>query len=144
MKQQFPQQFAWSDEATFYSWTSKSPPLFFNFLPLSIITFNIKKTTISLLIVNSNELNHKDQKKKKKTTCCHRLLHITTTIEEGDNISTITFFTAKPPKKVQVTIFLQQSHRKRWRKLLSSSFSLQWNHKRRWRLVAVAFCISTN
>jgi hypothetical protein len=33
--------------------------LFYSFLPLAITTFNIK-TTISLLIVNSNELNQKD------------------------------------------------------------------------------------
>jgi len=33
---------------------------FFSFLPLAITTFNIKKTTISLLIFNFNELNQKD------------------------------------------------------------------------------------
>jgi len=37
--------------------------LFFSFLPLTITTFNIK-TAISLLIVNSNELNQKDERKK--------------------------------------------------------------------------------
>jgi len=30
---------------------------------------------------------------------CHRLLHITTIIEEGDDIVAVTFFVAKPPKK---------------------------------------------
>jgi hypothetical protein len=33
---------------------------FFSFLPLAITTFNIQKTTISLLIFNFNELNQKD------------------------------------------------------------------------------------
>jgi hypothetical protein len=80
-------------------WASKSPPPFFNLLFLAITTFNIKKTTISLLIVNSNELYQKDQKRRKrkrKKAYCYRLLHNTTTIE-GDDIATITFFVAKPP-----------------------------------------------
>jgi hypothetical protein len=54
-----------------------------------------------MLIVNSNELIQKDQRKRKrKLPSCHRLLHNTTTIEEGDNIATVTFFVAKPLKKV--------------------------------------------
>jgi len=38
-----------------------------------------------LLNVNFNELNHKQQQRKKKIAA----------IEEGDNIATVTFFTAK-------------------------------------------------
>jgi hypothetical protein len=64
---------------------------------------HLKKTTISLLIVNFNELNQKDQRRRKikKATaaCCHHLLQNTTTIEEGNNIVVVTFFTTKPPKK---------------------------------------------
>jgi hypothetical protein len=52
-----------------------------------------------LLNFNSNELKQ-NQKKKKKTT----------TIEEGDDIVAITFFVAKPQKKAEVAISLQQSH----------------------------------
>jgi hypothetical protein len=38
-------------------------------------------------------------------TCCHCLLHNTITMEEGDNIATVTFFVAKPLKKAtMVTI----------------------------------------
>jgi len=51
-----------------------------------------------LFIINSNELNHKDQKKTKQK------LLITITIKESDNIVAITFFKAKPPKKAQVAI----------------------------------------
>jgi len=58
-----------------------------------------QKTTIILLIVNSNKLNHKDQQKKNKIACCHQLLHIITTIEEGDAIAAVTFFTSKPAKE---------------------------------------------
>jgi hypothetical protein len=47
------------------------------------------------------------EKNKKKTmaTCCHRLFHKTTTIDEGDNIVAITFFVAKPSKKLTKAIF---------------------------------------
>jgi hypothetical protein len=31
--------------------------------------------------------------------CCHRLFHRNTTIEEGDDNATVTFFAAKPLKK---------------------------------------------
>jgi len=61
-----------------------------------------------LLIVNSNEVDQKDQRKKKGDhvlpSYCHHLLHNTTTIEEGDDIIIVTFFIAKPLKKV--TIFI--------------------------------------
>jgi hypothetical protein len=43
----------------------------------------------------------------------NRHLHNTTTIKEGDDIIVITFFGTKPPKKAQVTIFLQQNHQKK-------------------------------
>jgi hypothetical protein len=40
---------------------------FFSFFPIAITTLNIKKkTTISLLIINFNELDQKDQRRKKK------------------------------------------------------------------------------
>jgi hypothetical protein len=56
---------------------------------------HIKKTTISLLIINFNELNQKDQRKK-KIICFQCLFHNTTTIEEGNDI------VAKPSKKAKV------------------------------------------
>jgi hypothetical protein len=74
-----------------------------------------KKLTISLPIVNSNELNHKDG--KKKIACSHHLLLNPTTIEEGDDIAAVTFsqqnhqkschfLVAKPLKKVtEVVVF---------------------------------------
>jgi len=43
-----------SDGAIFCFQTSKSAPIFFNLLPLDIITLNILKTTKSLLIVIKN------------------------------------------------------------------------------------------
>jgi hypothetical protein len=49
-----------------------------------------------LFIINSNELNHKDQKKTKPPA--------TITIKESDEIIAITFFVAKPPKKAHVAI----------------------------------------
>jgi len=47
-----------------------------------------------LLILNSNELDQKNQKRKNKgnDSLRHRLFHIITTIEEGDNIVIVTFF----------------------------------------------------
>jgi len=67
-----------------------------------------------LLIVNSNELNQKDKKKKKKNACCHCLFHTTTTIEEGNDIATVTFFVAKPLKRGWYhRHFLHQSHQRR-------------------------------
>jgi hypothetical protein len=45
-------------------------------------------------------------------TYCHHLLHNTTTIEEGDDIVAVTFFTAKPLKEVMtvgVTIFYNKA-----------------------------------
>jgi hypothetical protein len=52
----------------------------------------MKKTTISLLIINSNELNQKDKRKKekkkrkKKIAYCHRLLcYSKTKTKEGDD-----------------------------------------------------------
>jgi hypothetical protein len=62
-----------------------------------------------LLILNYNELDQKtrEEKKKKKrkkvmTACYHRLLHNTTTIEEGNDIDVVTFFTTKPSKNVTI------------------------------------------
>ncbi len=43
-----------------------------------------------MLIVNSNELNHKEQQKNKNTIA---------TIEEGDDIAAVTFFATKPQKR---------------------------------------------
>jgi hypothetical protein len=37
-----------------------------------------------------------------------------TTIEKGDDIVAVAFFAAKPQKKMEVAISLQQSHRRRW------------------------------
>jgi hypothetical protein len=51
-----------------------------------------------LFIINSNELNYKDQKKKKTKPA------VTITIKESNDIVAITFFKAKPPKKAQVAI----------------------------------------
>jgi hypothetical protein len=48
--------------------------------------------------------------------CYHRLLHSTTTIEKGDNIVAVTFFTSKPPKRQQQLpspLSLQHHYRKR-------------------------------
>jgi len=81
-----------------------------------------------LLIVNSKELNHKDQQKKKKTPCYHHLLHITTTIEEGDDIATVTFFAAKPPKKGVGRQFLTTKPLKKVTEAIFVFFSLQRNH----------------
>jgi hypothetical protein len=61
-----------------------------------------------LLTLNFNELNQKDPKnkknKKKNATVAysHHVLHSTTTIEEGDDITAITFFATKPSKKAMV------------------------------------------
>jgi len=49
----------YSNEATLFFGTSKSL-VFFSLLPLTITTFNVQKTTISLLIFNFNELDQKD------------------------------------------------------------------------------------
>jgi hypothetical protein len=38
------------------------------------------------------------------TACCHHLFHITTTIEIGDDITTVTFFAAKSPKNVMAIV----------------------------------------
>jgi len=46
------------------------------------------------------------------TACYHHLLHNTTTIEKGDDIVAITFFTVKPSEKVTtiaVTLFLNKA-----------------------------------
>ncbi len=97
------------DGGTFCLWALKSPTPFFNLLPLTITTFNIKKTIISLLIVNFNELDQKTkekekEKKKKGDPLLPLPFHNTITIEEGDDIVVVTFFIAKPPKKVMVVI----------------------------------------
>ncbi len=108
-----------SNETTFFFWASKLPT-FFSFLPLAITTFNIQKTTISLLILKFNGLNQKDQirrkkrKRKKVVACCHHFLHNTTTItiEEGDDIVAVTFFVVKPLKKatiVAITFFCSKA-----------------------------------
>ncbi len=108
-------------EAIFCLWSSKSPPPFFNLLPLVITTFNIKKTTISLLIVNSNELDQKDQrkrlflfkhKKEGNDSNCHRLLRYNKTRKKKVMAGTvIALFLAKKKKKkkrrqLDVTFFV--------------------------------------
>jgi hypothetical protein len=41
-----------------------------------------------------------------RATCCPHILHNTTTIEEGDEITTITFFVEKPLKKAMTIIVI--------------------------------------
>jgi hypothetical protein len=62
-----------------------------------------KKLTISLPIVNSNELNHKDG--KKKIACSHHLLLNPTTIEEGDDIAAVTFSQQNHQKRRKLPFF---------------------------------------
>ncbi len=87
----------------------------------------LKKTTISLLIVNYNELNHKDKKKQEKNrlrlpSSCVPLLS-SPSLQQNHQ------------KRCRSPFFLQKSHRKIWWKLSSSSSLWQWKQQRRWRLL---------
>jgi hypothetical protein len=65
MKQHFVQQLLHLMSQQFAYELPNHHPFFFNLFPLAIATFNIKKKTIiSMLIINSNELNQKDKRKK--------------------------------------------------------------------------------
>ncbi len=79
-----------SDEATICFYASKLSPPFFSLLPLAITTLNIKKNTISLLIINSDELalfatkgQEKKEKKTKKVTNYNCCLLCNKTTEKG-------------------------------------------------------------
>jgi len=81
----FGRRIASSDAVPFSLLISNSPPVFFlKLLPLAITTLK-KKPPITVMLILKNYTISSNKEKIKSTT-----------IEEGDDITTVTFFAAKP------------------------------------------------